>query len=168
MMTGSNGSHSGESGLDSVASALDLLLEEIERESDRVKRTGSEAFRDGNHSRVEASLAQSKVLTEFYGKSVTLRKEWGKLAMLGRRSTGKRGPRRATKRMSTRVENDRLFVQLPDDEKSWSLPDPADRAAIRRIRDEAVEFALAHGATNPGQTNAVKKALTDAGYYLTR
>ena len=168
MITEPNGSYSGESGLDSVASALDLLLEEIERERDCANRAGSDAFSAEDHGKVEASLARSKVLKEFYGKAVALRKEWRKLAMLGRHCNGQRGPRRTTKRMSARVENSRLLVQFPDDEKSWSLPDPADKAAIRRIRDEAVDFALTHGATDPGQTNAVKKALMDAGYYLTR
>ena len=168
MITESNGSYSGESGLDSVASALDLLLEEIERDRDCANRAGSDAFSAGDHGKVEASLARSKILKEFYDKAAGLRKEWQKLATSGRHRNGQRGPRRATKRMSARVENDRLLIQYPDDEKSWSLPDPADKAAIRRIRDEAVEFALVHGATDPGQTNAVKKALTNAGYYLTQ
>ena len=85
-----------------------------------------------------------------------------------RRGTGRRAPRRATNRMSAHVEHGRLLVQFTDGEKSWDLPDPTDKGAIRRIRDEAVAFALAHGASEPGQTNAVKKALTNAGYYLTR
>ena len=85
-----------------------------------------------------------------------------------KRDRGQRGPRRATKQMSTYVEHDRLLVQFADAEKSWDLPDPLHKRAIRRIRDEAVDYALARGASNPGQTNAVKKALTDAGYYLTR
>ena len=88
MTTGPSSSHSGENDPDSVALALDLLLEEIERESDHVKRAGSEAFRDGDHGRVEASLARSKVLTEFYGEAVALRKEWRKLAMWAGRSGG--------------------------------------------------------------------------------
>lgn len=167
MITESNGSYSGESGLDSVASALDLLLEEIERDRDCANRAGSDAFSAGNHGKVEASLVRSKVLTEFYGKAAALRKEWHKLAMLGRRSTGKRGPRRATKRTSARVDGGRLLVQFADGEKcSWDLPDPADKAAIRRIRGEAVAFARAQGASDPGQTNAVMKALTNARYYL--
>lgn len=168
MNTGSSSSNLGENGSDSVASALDLLLEEIERARECANRAGSDAFSAGDHGKVGASLAQSKVLTEFYGKAVALRKAWRKLAMPASRGTGRRGPRRATKRMSARVERGRLLVQFADGEKSWSLPDPADKGAIRRIRDEAVAFALAHGATHPGQTNAVKKALTDAGYYLTR
>ena len=85
-----------------------------------------------------------------------------------RRRNGRRGPRRATKRMSTYIEHGRLLVQFGDAEKSWNLPDPSDKPAIRRIREEAAHFALVHGATDPGQTNAVRKALTDAGYYLTR
>ena len=80
MMTGSSSSYPAESGPDSVTSALDLLLEEIERESDCAKRAGADAFRDGDYRGVEASLARSKVLTEFYGKALTLRGEWKKLA----------------------------------------------------------------------------------------
>ena len=167
MITASNGSYSGESGLDSVALALDLLLEEIERERDRVKCAGADALYDDDHRGAEASLVRSKALTEFYGKAAALRKEWQRLAMSGRQGTGRRGPRRATKRMLAHVEHGRFWVQFTDDEKSWwDLPDPTDKEAIRHIRDEAVNFALAHGASNPGQTNAVKKALTDAGYYL--
>ena len=87
----------------------------------------------------------------------------------GRRGSGQRGPRRATKRMSASVERGRLLVQFVDGEKSWwDLPDRGDKEAIRRIRDDAVDFALTQGASDPGQTNAVKKALTDAGYHLTR
>lgn len=49
MTMGSNSSYSGESGPDSVALALDLLLEEIERESEHIKCAGADAFHDGNH-----------------------------------------------------------------------------------------------------------------------
>ena len=43
-----------------------------------------------------------------------------------------------------------------------------DKAGIRTVRDEAVTFALENGASKPGQTNAVLKALTEGGYYLTK
>lgn len=86
-----------------------------------------------------------------------------------KRSAGRRRSRHATKRMSARVERGQLLVQFADNEKKrWELPDPSDKGAIRRIRGEAIAFALEHGASDPGQVNAVKKALTDAGYYLSR
>ena len=50
---------------------------------------------------------------------------------------------------------------------SWKLPPKSDRAGIRVIRDQATDFAKKHGATL-GQVNAVKKTLTDSGYYLLR
>ena len=79
MITGSNSSNSGESRSDSVAFALDLLMKEIDRENDRVKRAGADAFHNGEYGRAKASLARSESLTEFYGRAAALRKEWQKL-----------------------------------------------------------------------------------------
>ena len=78
--------------------------------------------------------------------------------------------RRATRRMSARTEHGQLVVRFTDDgtERRWTLPDRSDRAAIRHVREDAVAFALEHGASDPGQTNAVKKALTDAKYFVSR
>ena len=42
---------------------------------------------------------------------------------------------------------------------------PRIRINIRRVRDEAVNFAAQHGARK-GQQQAVVKALTDAKYWL--
>jgi len=73
---------------------------------------------------------------------------------------------RATKRMSTYVEGDTLVVRFVTGEgDQWHLPDQSDKSGIRKVRDAAVEFAEAHGATL-GQQNAVKKALTDSGFHL--
>ena len=64
---------------------------------------------------------------------------------------------------------DYLLVDFKNGEaRQWDLPDEPDEAEIRNVRDSAVRFALDNGATDPGQTNAVKKALTDAGYYLAK
>ncbi|MEO9189241.1 MAG: hypothetical protein ABI224_04440 [Acetobacteraceae bacterium] len=72
----------------------------------------------------------------------------------------------ATKKMRARVEVDQLQVEFEDGaSRNWDLPTPSDRQAIKRIRGEAVLWAKEQGATE-GQVNAVKKALTDAGYYL--
>ena len=76
--------------------------------------------------------------------------------------------RKANKRMSTRVLDGHLLIKFSDTEvERWKLPDRSDKEAIRRVRDKAVAFARDHGATL-GQINAVKKALPDAGYYLTK
>ena len=84
-------------------------------------------------------------------------------------SRGRGKVRYATKRMSTRVEAGQLVVDFEDGVGNrWQLPDRQDKAGIRVIRDEAIKFALENGASDPGQTNAVRKALTDAGYHLTK
>ena len=77
--------------------------------------------------------------------------------------------RYAQVRMHAAVHSDHLVVQFEGGkEERWKLPDKSAKSAIRRIRDEAVSFALEQGASDPGQTNAVRKALTDAGYHLMR
>jgi len=90
------------------------------------------------------------------------------------RTKGSR-PRRnyATVRMHADVHSDadgkRLVVSFEGGERNeWRLPDKSKKEAIRDVRDKAVKFALSQGATDPGQTNAVRKALTNHGYYLTK
>jgi len=52
--------------------------------------------------------------------------------------------------------------------KTWKLPiDKGNTQEVRRIREEALDFGRANGATN-GQLNAIGKAFSDAGYYLNR
>ena len=52
--------------------------------------------------------------------------------------------------------------------KTWTLPtDRENTIEVRRIRDEAVDYGRANGATE-GQLNAIRKAFSDAGYYLAR
>ena len=79
-----------------------------------------------------------------------------------------RGSRRyASQRMSARVQHNKLIVEFQDGTKeTWTLAAKTDRNAIRRIRDQAVGFARDHGASDPGQINAVKKALTANGYHV--
>lgn len=75
----------------------------------------------------------------------------------------------ATIPMSARIERSQFIVDFTGGErKEWNLPDKTDKTGIRRVRDEAVRFALDQGASDPGQKNAVMKALTNAGYFLTR
>ena len=86
--------------------------------------------------------------------------------------SGKVRRRKSTKRMSARVEDlglgEHLLVKFADGEsKQWKLPERSDTEAIRRVRDAAVDFAGAHGATE-GQIAAVKKALNHVGYYVSR
>jgi len=75
-------------------------------------------------------------------------------------------PRYATRRMSSHVNSKFLIVEFEGGHRrQFVLPDNNDKLAIRRVRDEAVKFAEENEASL-GQINAVKKALTDAGYHL--
>jgi negative regulator of replication initiation len=79
--------------------------------------------------------------------------------------TGRPG---ATNPLSAWVENERLHVRFRSgNSESWDLPPKNDKAGIREVRDHATEFAEMYNATL-GQVNAVKKALTDNGYWLTK
>lgn len=74
----------------------------------------------------------------------------------------------ATVRMTARAVGRELQVEFESGARNkWVLPDRSDKVAIRSVRDAAVEFASQNGAT-PGQVNAVKKALTEAGYHLAK
>ena len=74
----------------------------------------------------------------------------------------------ATNRLSTYVQRNKLFVEFKSGAKNeWTLPAQDDKEGIRRVRDAASEFAEQNDATL-GQVNAVKKALTEAGYYVSR
>ncbi len=70
--------------------------------------------------------------------------------------------------MSADVSNGRLIVSFRSgDREEFGLPSKSDKLAIRAVRDKACEFAERNGATL-GQVNAVKKALTEAEYYVSR
>ena len=74
----------------------------------------------------------------------------------------------ATNRMSANVQRNKLFIEFKSGAKNeWTLPERDDKEGIRRVRDAASEFAKQNDATL-GQVNAVKKALTEAGYYVSR
>jgi hypothetical protein len=70
--------------------------------------------------------------------------------------------------MSSFVNAGRLVVEFVGGErKEFHLGPREDKVRIRQTRDAAVGFARENGASL-GQENAVKKALTDAGYHLTK
>lgn len=74
----------------------------------------------------------------------------------------------ATTKMSAEVRGKKLFVSFANGASdSWTLPETSDKNAIRIVRDKAVDFAKQNGASY-GQEQAVKKALTDAGYWLNK
>lgn len=76
--------------------------------------------------------------------------------------------RYSQQRMSARVEEGQLKVTFENGKsQNWVLPECADKLAIRYVRDRAVDFACNNGASL-GQVNAVKKALTEAGYHLSK
>jgi len=76
--------------------------------------------------------------------------------------------RYATNRMSSKVIDENLVVAFQSGaSRDWKLPPRHDKASIRAIKSQAIAFAKENDATI-GQVNAVVKALTDAGYYLTK
>jgi hypothetical protein len=75
----------------------------------------------------------------------------------------------AKQRMSSYVGANQLHIEFHGGaSSSWTLPDRNDKAGIRAVLDKAILFATNNGASVPGQTNAVRKTLTDKGYYLTK
>lgn len=76
--------------------------------------------------------------------------------------------RTATRRMSAKVIDGKLSVAFANGpEKRWPLPIKDNKRALRTLRDTAVAFAQQQGATE-GQLKAVIKAMTSAGYHLTK
>ncbi len=78
-----------------------------------------------------------------------------------------RGPRVAERQQSLRVLNNKLEVSYPEDGilQTWNLPSKSDREAIREVLNEALAFGESNGASE-GQLKAIRKALTENGYYL--
>ena len=88
-------------------------------------------------------------------------------AKVGRPRRG--NTRMAAKSMRACVSDGELIVEFEGGiRQQWTLPEIEDKEGIRGVRDMAVQWALGRGATNPGQTNTVRKALTSAGYYASR
>lgn len=76
--------------------------------------------------------------------------------------------RLSARRMSSKVENGALVVGFAEGPSSrFALPQKHDKSAIRSAMEQAIRFANANGASE-GQERAIRKVLTDAGYYLTR
>ncbi len=70
--------------------------------------------------------------------------------------------------MSTEVRDGELVVFFHHGESNrWTMPHRNDKDGIRKVRAEAVEFVMKNDATD-GQKNAVLKAITEAGYHLTK
>ena len=74
----------------------------------------------------------------------------------------------ATKRMQAVVSDNSLTISFVDGpSREFPLPSRSDKNAIRATRAEAMKWGENSGASQ-GQIDAIKKALTDAGYHLTR
>jgi negative regulator of replication initiation len=83
--------------------------------------------------------------------------------------TGRTRIEHSTREMKARVNGRTLSIAFEHEApRTWTLPERKDdKSEIRRVRDLAVEYAIDCGATD-GQRNAVGKAISEAGYYLTR
>ncbi|WKZ32555.1 MAG: hypothetical protein QY316_11665 [Thermodesulfobacteriota bacterium] len=72
-------------------------------------------------------------------------------------------------RLSTRVNDaGKLVVDFQNgSRREWVLPSRNEKKEIRKVIEEASVFAHENDATI-GQINAIRKALTDSGYHLTK
>jgi len=74
----------------------------------------------------------------------------------------------ARQKMTPYISRNQFHIEFQDGgSRSWTLPDPKDKAGIREILYKAIAFAKEHRASR-GQINAVRKKLTDEGYHLTK
>ncbi|HEY2920275.1 MAG TPA: hypothetical protein VGK77_14930 [Candidatus Binatia bacterium] len=75
--------------------------------------------------------------------------------------------RRANDRMTQAVNGNKLILQFDSGPKfEKPLPAKDDYAAVRELRDKAVEFVRSNGGTK-GQQHAAIRALTSRGYHVT-
>ncbi len=75
--------------------------------------------------------------------------------------------RYATDRMTARIEGDHLLVRFASGpSREFLLPDRHNKEEISILTYNAMAFAKTNDATE-GQVNAVRKALTDAGFHIT-
>ncbi|MFQ5865183.1 MAG: hypothetical protein ACE5IW_08165 [bacterium] len=76
--------------------------------------------------------------------------------------------RMATRRMTTKIDDGQLSVAFANGpQRKWRLPLKDNKRELRTVRDAAVAFAGQNGATE-GQLKALIKAMTSAGYHLTK
>ena len=76
--------------------------------------------------------------------------------------------RRTLEKMTQKVEANKLILQFESGARfEKTLPEKNDRLAIRKIRDEAIEFVRSNGGTK-GQEHAAIKALTSRGYHVAK
>lgn len=68
-----------------VASAFEILLEEVEAEIDFINGVGSKAFGARDYDRAKEALERAAVLTAFRDKVASLRTEWDALAAVADR-----------------------------------------------------------------------------------
>ena len=70
--------------------------------------------------------------------------------------------------MTQRVENNKLTLEFDNGARfERTLPSKDNRLAIRKVRDEAIEFVKKHGGTK-GQEHAAIRALTSRGYHVSK
>lgn len=76
--------------------------------------------------------------------------------------------RRATDRMTQTVNGGKLILEFDSGPRfERTLPAKDNRPAIRKVRDEAMEFVRSNGGTD-GQEKAAIRALTSRGYHIAK
>ena len=74
----------------------------------------------------------------------------------------------AKDRLTARIEGDELLVRFASGvSRTFSLTEKTDRIQIAELTSNVMDFVKMHGGTI-GQINAARKALTDAGFHITK
>jgi hypothetical protein len=84
------------------------------------------------------------------------------------RDASVRSTRKTEKRLNRNTDGRNFSFSFGDaPRRTFRMPeDKGDKKEIRKVRDAAMAFGQENRAT-PGQMNAIAKAFSDAGYYLT-
>jgi hypothetical protein len=77
------------------------------------------------------------------------------------------GRRKSIRTLSGYVEDGHLYLFMEGvGNRIWHLPERWDRDGIQAVADEAKAWAIQTGDATHGQTNAIQKYLSEAGYLV--
>jgi restriction system protein len=151
-----------------VASAFEILLEEVEAEVDFVNTVGSKAFEGRDYERAKEALARAGVLIAFRDKVSALRAEWRTIAAVAeqeedeetkseRRNLGRLRNGLRTSEDAYREPILRILKEMGGSGRAADVLEKVGRVMKPRLK--SVDFEpLASGPDNPRWRNAAQWA----------
>jgi hypothetical protein len=151
-----------------VASAFEMLLEEVEAEIDFVNGIGSGAFRARDYEKAKEAVARAERLEEFRDKVAALRKDWEEMSAAAERVEDEetRATRRSLGRLRKGVRTQEAAYHLPIlrtlEEMGGQGKVPVVLERVREVMEsilKPVDFEpLASDPENPRWRNAAQWA----------